>query len=160
MTKFSPRPHPEIEYCLDTSVYFVFLPFAIKKIFIDIEADRSLGSIFSSSFKCESAPFLLFFSCLYLWQDLVAHNGLRELVRVVGKAAQRDSSRVLNCRHCVQQQRPQMRHHTSIVQGLNVLRPLCCFRDGLHKLESALLVLIKDLLRIKEQTLRRVTQLR
>ena len=47
-----------------------------------------------------------------LGKDLVGDNGLSELIRVVGEAAESQSSRLLNGRHVVQKEGAEESHNT------------------------------------------------
>lgn len=80
-----------------------------------------------------------------LREDLVGNNSLREVIGVVGEAAQRERSSLLNARHVVQQQRPEQLHDTGILHGVDVLGPCSGLGYALHELHACLLVLLEDL---------------
>jgi hypothetical protein len=80
-----------------------------------------------------------------LRQDLVHDDSFGESLRVVGEAPQRERRGLLNRGHRVEQERAQQRHHTRILQGLDVLRAACKLGNSLHERGARLLVVLKHL---------------
>ena len=99
-----------------------------------------------------------------LWEDLVGHDGLSQLVRVGGESAKSQGGRLLDRGHIVEEKRSQERHNTcnrqiqiqtnkrdkshqsgnglltGTLESLNVLGSLSELSDGLNEGNTSLLV--------------------
>mmetsp|Transcript_45138 Transcript_45138/g.134930 ORF Transcript_45138/g.134930 Transcript_45138/m.134930 type:complete len:225 (+) Transcript_45138:959-1633(+) len=111
---------------------------------------RQLGRVLGDRSQDEGGrllvePVLLGQGVHQLRQDLVRHHGLRQLVAVVRQAPEGQRRGLLDGGHVVQEQRPQERHHTCVLQRIDVLRPGGQVSHGLHESDASLLVLLEHL---------------
>jgi hypothetical protein len=75
-----------------------------------------------------------------LWQDLVGHDGLSKLIRVVGKSTKGQGSRLLDTWDVIQQEWSQEGHNTCALKSLDVLGSLSQLSDSLNESDSSFLV--------------------
>ena len=75
-----------------------------------------------------------------LWQDLVGHDGLSELIRVVGKSSKSQGGGLLDTWDVIEEKWSQKSHDTSALESFDVLWSLSQLGNGLNKGDSCLLI--------------------